>query len=63
MLNFSLLDVLKLLWGSRPGIFKKEFWVGDFPDKYHPECFRCNLGNESCSSCEYLVWDKKGGVK
>lgn len=42
-------------------IFKKEFWVGSFPNMYHPECFLCKLGNESCSACEFRSWGEKPG--
>jgi len=59
--DVSMKDLLKAwvetIWEARPSIFKKDFWVGDFPEKYHPECSRCNLG--SCQDCEYLDYVKK----
>jgi len=46
------------MWEARPSIFKKDFWVGEFPDYYHPMCFDCNLGNESCIDCKFRTWGK-----
>lgn len=31
----------------------KEFWVKEFPDCFHDECFMCNEIS-SCAGCLYL---------
>ena len=46
---------ISTLWEIRPEIFKKTWWISDFPDYYHPKCFDCNLGLESCSGCEHYI--------
>ena len=46
------------LWEARPEIFKKTWWVSDFPDCYHPKCFDCNLGAESCPGCKNYILEK-----
>ena len=46
--------LISTLWEARPEIFKKTWWISDFPDYYHPMCFDCNRGEESCSLCNYL---------
>lgn len=51
------LQKFSLTW--RPSFLKKSWWVSDFPDYYHPKCFDCNLGPESCEDCQYCTWGKK----
>ncbi len=67
MLNFTWPELLRMLaetiWESRPGIFKKEFWVSDFPDYYHPKCFKCNFDQASCIDCGYRAWGQSPNAK
>lgn len=60
-LTIRLKMFFKELWNRRPEILKKEYWVSDFPNAYHPECFRCNLGPKSCPSCEFRAWGENPG--
>lgn len=47
-------------WSGIDGDNPKGWWAkhvaSDFPECYHPKCFECNLGNESCPTCKYKRW-------
>jgi len=54
---FTYKEIVKAListmWDSRPLIFKKEFWIDDFPSQYHPACFKCNK-TICINDCPYI---------
>ena len=54
-----LLKLHKFSLMLRPAFLKASWWVSEFPDYYHPKCFDCNLGSESCEGCEYCTYGKK----
>lgn len=53
--------LIKTFWDFISAPFHKDFWVSDFPNAYHPKCFECNLGKESCPACEFRAWGRNPG--
>ena len=60
-LQIIWLTIKKELLKLRPEFLKKSYWVSDFPNAYHPECFRCNFGPKSCPDCEFRAWGENPG--
>jgi len=39
------------LFNYLKSMFKKDYWVQPFPEKYAPECFDCN--ESTCVNCKF----------
>jgi hypothetical protein len=55
-LKIAWLQVQREYYKMRPEFLKKSWWIGEFPDFYHPKCFECNLDKTACPDCQYRAW-------
>ncbi len=53
------LQLLKYYYKMKPEFLKKSWWIGEFPESYHPKCFECNLDKTACPDCQYRAWGEK----